>query len=68
MQAIAGKAILNRRGVANTLILGAKLQRSDEDPDGNAMAAHAWLRAGPIVLLGGEASVGFVPMTSYHSI
>lgn len=67
MQAMAGKAMLNRRGVANTLILGAKLKRGEDGMDGDAMAAHAWLRAGPVVLLGGEASVGFVPVTSYHS-
>lgn len=67
MQAMAGKAILNRHGVANTLILGAKLKRGEDGLDGDAMAAHAWLRAGPVVLLGGEASVGFVPVTSYHS-
>jgi hypothetical protein len=31
------------------------------------MAAHAWLRVGRVVLLGGEARVGYVPVTSYHS-
>lgn len=37
------------------------------EPCADPIAAHAWLRAGPVVLLGGEASVGFVPVTSYHS-
>jgi hypothetical protein len=67
MQAMAGKAMLNRRGVANTLILGAKINRGKPEPGADPIAAHAWLRAGPVVLLGGEASVGFVPVTSYHS-
>lgn len=66
MQAMAGKAMLNRRGVENTLILGAKINRVPR-ADGDAMAAHAWLRAGPVTLLGGRESVGFVPVTSYHS-
>lgn len=67
MQAMAGKAMLNRRGVENTLVLGAKLKR-DEARSGEApMAAHAWLRVGQTVLLGGEASVGYVPVTCYYS-
>lgn len=67
MQGMAGKSMLNKRGVANTLILGAKLTRGDQAPEGEEMAAHAWLRTGPVVLLGEEASSGFVPVTSYHS-
>lgn len=67
MQAMAGKAMLNRRGVENTLVLGAKLKREEADPGGAPMAAHAWLRVGRLVLLGGEAAVGYVPVTSYHS-
>jgi hypothetical protein len=67
MQAMAGKAMLNRRGVENTLILGAKLKRDEADGGDAPMAAHAWLRVGRVVLLGGEASVGYVPVTSYHS-
>jgi len=67
MQAMAGKAMLNRRGVENTLILGAKLKRDEAEGGDAPMAAHAWLRVGRVVLLGGEASVGYVPVTSYHS-
>jgi hypothetical protein len=67
MLAMAGKAMLNRRGVENTLILGAKIDRSAPAQGAEPIAAHAWLRAGPVVLLGGEASAGFVPVTSYHS-
>lgn len=67
MQAMAGKAMLNRRGVENTLILGAKLKRDAAESGDAPMAAHAWLKVGRLVLLGGEASVGYVPVTSYHS-
>ncbi|MCU4653924.1 lasso peptide biosynthesis B2 protein [Roseibacterium sp. SDUM158016] len=67
MQAMAGKAMLNRRGMENTLVLGAKLKRDKEDGDDAPMAAHAWLRVGRTVVLGGEASVGYVPVASYHS-
>lgn len=67
MQAMAGKAMLNRRGVENTLVLGAKINREPGPAGGDAMAAHAWLRAGPVTLLGGRESLGYVPLTSYHS-
>ena len=67
MPAMAGKAMLNRRGVENTLVLGAKLKRDEADVGDAPMAAHAWLKVGRMILLGGEASVGFVPVTSYHS-
>ncbi|MDJ1007884.1 MAG: lasso peptide biosynthesis B2 protein [Paracoccaceae bacterium] len=69
MQGMAGKVMLNRRGVPNTLVLGAKINGRDggETTGADGMAAHAWLCAGPVVLLGGEARAGFVPVTSYHS-
>ncbi|MEM9474838.1 MAG: lasso peptide biosynthesis B2 protein [Pseudomonadota bacterium] len=67
MQAMAGKVILNRRGVENTLVLGAKLKRDHTKAGDAPIAAHAWLKVGRLVLLGGEASVGYVPVTSYHS-
>jgi hypothetical protein len=31
------------------------------------MAAHAWLRVGPDIVLGGEVRGEFVPVTSYHT-
>lgn len=67
MQAVAGKAMLNRRGIENTLVLGAKLKRDEDEQEGQRVAAHAWLKVGTLVLLGGETSVGYVPVTSYHS-
>lgn len=67
MKAMAGKAMLNRRGVENTLVLGAKLRRHETETGDATMAAHAWLKVGRLILLGGEESVGYVPVTSYHS-
>jgi hypothetical protein len=67
MQGMAGKAMLSRRGVANTLVLGAKLGSAAPVPATEGMAAHAWLRVGTIVLLGNEARNGFVPIMSYHT-
>jgi hypothetical protein len=67
MQGMAGKAMLSRRGVANTLVLGAKLGGAAPQPSTEGMAAHAWLRVGTIVLLGNEARGGFVPIMSYHT-
>jgi len=66
MQGMAGKAMLDRRHAENTLVLGAKLGGGDA-ADTEGMAAHAWLRVGPVVVLGGEARAGFAPITSYHS-
>lgn len=67
MQGMAGKAMLNRRGISNSLVLGARLKAEDDMESENGMAAHAWLCVGQIVLLGGEASAGYVPVTSYLS-
>jgi hypothetical protein len=67
MQGMAAKAMLTRRGVANTLVLGAKLNRGEQSADAGAMAAHAWLRVGPDIVLGGEVRGEFVPVTSYHT-
>lgn len=66
MQGIAAKVLLNRRGVANTLVLGAA-RRSGATGADAGMAAHAWLRVGPMILLGAKESAGFVPVASYHS-
>lgn len=64
MLAMAGKRVLNRRGLANTLVLGVR-------PDGGAgedpFGAHAWLRAGPHVVVGMQERAGHIPVASYHS-
>ncbi len=64
MLAIAGKRMLNRRGLANTLVLGVRPDKGDE---GDPFGAHAWLRAGPYVIIGEEERAGHIPVASYHS-
>jgi len=51
-QAIAAQRMLRRRGVASTLYLGVAPDR--EKPD--AIAAHAWLRAGDKIVTGERES------------
>jgi hypothetical protein len=53
VQAMAAQWILQRRGLTGTLYLGV---RKD---DADALAAHAWLRIGTNVLVGGENQPGF---------
>lgn len=65
MEATAGKAILNRRGIPNTLALGARTVRS-EDND-LSMEAHAWLKCDAVILLGGEAHDRFTVVAEFHS-
>lgn len=67
MMAMAGKAMLNRRGVSNSLVLGAKIEPHAGIGNGENMAAHAWLSVGQLILLGGEERQGYLPVTSYYS-
>jgi len=64
MLGMAAKRLLDRRGLANTLVLGVRPEKGDgTDPFG----AHAWLRAGPYVVIGLEERAGHIPVASYHS-
>ena len=64
MLGIAAKRMLDRRGLANTLVLGVRPDKGDgDDPFG----AHAWLRAGRYVVIGLEERAGHIPVASYHS-
>ncbi len=58
-EAIAGKAMLRRRGVASTLYLGlAKADSGD-------LEAHAWLRCGSRILTGGGLSEGYTVVAKF---
>lgn len=58
-EAIAGKAMLQRRGLRSTLYLGLA-------KDGPAdVEAHAWLRCGSRVLTGGQTSDGYAVIASF---
>ena len=57
-QAIAGKLMLRRRGVASTLCLGVK-------KGGEELEAHAWLRAGGFVVTGARGMAGFTIVATF---
>jgi Transglutaminase-like superfamily len=67
MQGISAKLMLNRRGIANTLVLGAKFSKTAEDVRPDEFEAHAWLWAGKHIIVGGEERPSYVPLTSYDS-
>jgi hypothetical protein len=56
-QAMAAKWMLRRRGVESTLYLGV-------DPSAG-LYAHAWLRAGPVIVTGGPVGPGFTVVSSF---
>lgn len=58
-QALAGQVLLALAGIASTIRIGARTE------PGGGFAAHAWLLAGPVVVLGGasEDVRRFVPLT-----
>jgi len=58
-QALAGKAMLRRRGVSSTLYLG--LAKSNEAQ----LKAHAWLICGERVLTGQQGMAGFTVIASF---
>ncbi len=64
MLGIAAKRMLDRRGLANTLVLGV---RPDKGAGDDPFGAHAWLWAGRYVVIGLEERVGHIPVASYHS-
>ncbi len=61
MQAMAAQDLLARRGVASAVVLGVKPGRAGADP-----TAHAWLRVGPWVVIGGEERDGHLAVASYR--
>jgi hypothetical protein len=58
-QALAGKAMLQRRGVASTLYLGV-----GKEPAAG-LQAHAWLRCGPRILTGAPGMSGFTVICTF---
>jgi len=60
MKAMAGQAMFARRGVSSAIVLGVRPGDKSGDP-----TAHAWLRVGPWIPLGGEERSGHIPVASY---
>jgi len=58
-QAIAGKIILQKRHIPTTLYLGVTKKK-----DGD-LNAHAWLRAGDIIILGGGGLDRFAVVSTF---
>lgn len=58
-QALAGKAMLKRRGMTSTLYLGLA---KDDDAD---LQAHAWLRCGNRILTGEREMAGFTIIATF---
>jgi hypothetical protein len=58
-QALAGKAMLQRRGLPSTLYLG--LAKGGEA----GLRAHAWLRCGERILTGRQGMAGFTVIASF---
>ena len=56
VQALAARRWLARRGVASELVLGAR------KPGGAELDAHAWLKAGERIVVGGDGQ-GYAPFT-----
>lgn len=58
-QALAGKAMLKRRGVSSTLYLGLAKNAAAQ------LQAHAWLRCGPRILTGGQGMADFTVISTF---
>lgn len=58
-QALAGKMMLKRRGIASTLYLGVM-----KDGD-TGLSAHAWLRSGTFILTGGPEQERFTVVSTF---
>jgi hypothetical protein len=56
-RALAAQWMLRRQGIPSTLYLGL-------DPD-RALDAHAWVRAGPVVVAGGPIEKRFVVVSTF---
>ncbi len=61
-QAIAAKRMLQRRQIASTLYLGFSREGKEK---ANDFEGHAWLRCGPLYLLGGQNRHRFVALSTF---
>jgi hypothetical protein len=59
VQAMAGKKMLKRKGIQSTLYLGLA-RKADHD-----MQAHAWLRCGERIILGGRGLKHFAVVAAF---
>ena len=59
-RALAGKALLRRRGLRSTLYLGVTRTNT-----ANGLEAHAWLRCGSLVVTGGDEAESFQVLATF---
>lgn len=62
MLAVAGQRMLNRRRISSSLVLGTRTERAEAE--GPSLTAHAWLRVGSQVILGGHDG-RYLPVASF---
>lgn len=67
-QAITAKYLLERRGIACTLYLGATFKKEEK----GGLDAHAWVRCGPMYITGGKGheqfgTVGIFGTCTHHN-
>ncbi|MGI6686525.1 MAG: lasso peptide biosynthesis B2 protein [Bacillota bacterium] len=60
VQGITGKILLRRKGISNTLYLGVNKPETVEE-----MAAHAWLRAGNMIITGNQGWNDYLSLSSF---
>ena len=61
IRALAGRAMLRRRGIPSTLYLGVNPR-----PIGSGgLTAHAWLRSGTMLVVGGREKEGFTEVACF---
>ena len=61
-QSIAGKFMLGKRGLSSLLFLGMKKDEAGK------LTAHAWLRVGDEILVGGAGHSTFTVLCSYGDV
>lgn len=62
VQAITGKLLLGKENIENTLYFGVKRKENDQ------ISAHAWLRAGEIIVTGRRGYENYAPISCFGKI
>jgi Transglutaminase-like superfamily len=65
MLALAGRSLLDGKGIASILVLGVALKGAPAQA--KPISAHAWLMVGDVVVTGANSHVDHVPVAHYGS-
>lgn len=63
MLALSARGMLKVRGIPSELVLGVKRKADNSQTD--KLGAHAWVRSGPIEIIGQEGSEDFTPVAVF---